>query len=336
MSGLRVAGFTLVLCLGVTGCMQGTGGTQSAPASAARPGTVTERDVEAPEVFSKRDKGLWDGRPSLGGVWVAHPDVKTPERVIIRNSDSGKETIGALFRRERMNPGPVFQVSAEAATAIGMLAGAPTALEVVALRTEDIQTTPEPVADPVPQADTAAPETDIAASQPPAEQPAPPAPIPQADERAAPQASDGTLIALPEAEEPKRGGFFARLFGRGDRAKPEITSAPLEATDPAPAPGAPLPMPTPIAPGATPPAAAASALDRPFVQIGIFSVEANATGAARKMRDAGLSATVKPGSTQGNAFWRVVVGPAATTAERRQTLSKVKQLGFADAYAVRR
>ena len=38
----------------------------------------------------------------------------------------GVKPFGALFKRERMNPGPVFQVSAEAAEAVGMLAGAPT------------------------------------------------------------------------------------------------------------------------------------------------------------------------------------------------------------------
>jgi rare lipoprotein A len=52
---------------------------------------ATERDVEAPEVFDVTDEGLWDGRPSLGGVWVAHPDATDPERVMIRNT----ETAGA-------------------------------------------------------------------------------------------------------------------------------------------------------------------------------------------------------------------------------------------------
>ena len=43
---------------------------------------LVERDVEAPGVFQVTEAGLWDGRPSLGGVWVAHPDVTEPERVI--------------------------------------------------------------------------------------------------------------------------------------------------------------------------------------------------------------------------------------------------------------
>jgi hypothetical protein len=85
---------------------------------------LVERDVEAPGVFQVTDMGLWDGRPSLGGVWVAHPDVKDPERVIIRNTANSKFVIGALFRRERDNPGPALQVSSDAANALGMLAGA--------------------------------------------------------------------------------------------------------------------------------------------------------------------------------------------------------------------
>ena len=67
------------------------------------PSTVTnlvERDVEAPDVVNISEAGLWDGRPSLGGIWVAHPDAKDPEKVIIRNPQNGKSVIGALFRRE--------------------------------------------------------------------------------------------------------------------------------------------------------------------------------------------------------------------------------------------
>jgi cell division septation protein DedD len=103
---------------------------------------LVARDVEAPGVFQVTDNGLWDGRPSLGGVWIAHPDVKDPERVIIRNRSNGKFVIGALFRRERQNPGPVLQVSSDAADALGMLAGQPSELNVTALRREEVSTQP--------------------------------------------------------------------------------------------------------------------------------------------------------------------------------------------------
>ena len=107
-------------------------------AAAPSQGRTVEQDVEAPDVFSVTEAGLWDGRPSLGGVWVAHPDVKDPERVIIRNQDNGKFVVGALFRREREIPGPRLQISSDAAAALGILAGSPSQLNVTALRREEV------------------------------------------------------------------------------------------------------------------------------------------------------------------------------------------------------
>ena len=95
---------------------------------------VSRTDVEAPNVFERKETGLWDGRPSLGGVWVAHPDVTSPERVSIVNEANGKSIVGALFRRERANPGPRIQISSDAAAQLGVLAGQPTMLRVVALK----------------------------------------------------------------------------------------------------------------------------------------------------------------------------------------------------------
>lgn len=119
----------------------GASGEASTPAASTSTKLV-ERDVEAPEVFQVTDTGLWDGRPSLGGVWVAHSDVTDPERVIIRNTSNGKFVIGALFKREVTSPGPGIQVSSDAAEALGMLAGSPTELNVTALRREEVATAP--------------------------------------------------------------------------------------------------------------------------------------------------------------------------------------------------
>ncbi len=341
-----VSGVSLAFVLALSACMDGTGGLTGGNPDAPRAGQAVERDVEAPEVFSKRDSALWDGRPSLGGVWIAHPDARTPERVIIRNTETGRETIGALFRRERMNPGPIFQVSADAAAAVGMLAGAPTGIEVIALRTEEISTTAQGSA----PLETAAVQT---ASAPAPEQPVAAAPAPAAEAQPMQTASavadaPEALIDLPEAEAAApRGGFFSRIFGR--RSAPDtvtdaatIETAVLADTSAAPVTDAPLRMPTPVAPQASAPApaapatAAASSLAQPFIQLGIFSVEANATRAQKLAADAGLSARVVKGQTQGNDFWRVTVGPATTTAEQRDFLARVKTLGFNDAYTVRR
>ena len=95
---------------------------------------VIERDIEAPEVFQLTGLGVWDGRPSLGGVWIAHVSVPSAERVIVRNDKSGKFVIGALFRRDDVKDGVPFQISAEAAQAFGVSAGQKIKLNVTALQ----------------------------------------------------------------------------------------------------------------------------------------------------------------------------------------------------------
>ncbi len=173
-SARRTAPVLLLFCgIVLSACTDGEDFSllkKSEPELAAAPvaGQTTklvERDVEAPEVFSTSEAGLWDGRPSLGGVWAAHPDVGDPERVIIRNQTNGKFVIGALFRRERDIPGPRIQVSSDAADALGMIAGAPVELNVTALRREEVAE--EAPADPQATADVATPaEVDEAPLEP--------------------------------------------------------------------------------------------------------------------------------------------------------------------------
>ena len=282
-AGLR-AGTGLALALALLGgCSEGQmpgflkGGGSSATSEGQQAPRMVERDIEAPEIFQATEAGLWDGRPSLGGVWVAHPDVTEPERVIIRNESNGQFVIGALFRRERMSPGPALQVSSDAAAAIGMLAGQPVELNVVALRREET-----------------------------AEDPA-----------ALPAAAGLGEGAMPEA--------------------PDVTEAPL---DPAPAAAAPETAPEAADLSAPPPVAAppaprpASALARPYVQIGIFSVEQNAENTADSMRQAGMVPEVRRQESSGKTFWRVLVGPAQTQSDLDAVLAKIKEAGFTDAYAV--
>ncbi len=249
---------------------------------------MVDRDVEAPDVFSVTDSGLWDGRPSLGGVWVAYSEVTDPERVIIRNTDTGAFVIGALFRRERENPGPRLQVSSDAADALGMLAGSPAKLNVTALRREEVADpadaeallgTSDAIAattlDPIAAAAAAA----IDAADPATGQPAP---RPETE-----AATDGLATAAPAAE---------------PAAKP--------ATQPT------------------------SSGGKSFLQVGIFSVEGNANGTAKQLQSAGLSAKVIKESSQGKTYWRVIAGPASSSADRDALLAKAKGLGFADAYFV--
>jgi hypothetical protein len=145
------------------GCVEGGGKSSDGSGSGlfAAFGKKAGADVEAPEVFQATDSALWDGRPSLGGIWVAAPDVTNPERVLMFNPATGKSITGALFKRERDNPGPRLQLSSDAAEALGILAGQPTEIKVTALRKEaaaDETSATEPSA-----ADSAAKEGDAAA-----------------------------------------------------------------------------------------------------------------------------------------------------------------------------
>ena len=252
------------------------GRTAAAQTEGSTSTRLVERDVEAPEVFSVTEEGLWDGRPSLGGVWVAHPDVTDPERVIIRNQDNGKFVIGALFRRERDLPGPRLQISSDAAAALNILAGAPAPLNVTALRRAEA-----------------------------------------GDE--APEAAGASTQAAPTAETfPEPSDIAEATLPPATSAAAGITAAPV-----------PAPRPEPAAP-----ARKSGGRAKPYVQIGIFSVEANAERAAKQMRGAGMLPTVKRSEINGKPFWRVVVGPAPSKSELDALLKKIKGEGFSDAYAV--
>lgn len=293
MASLRTGRFALLLCSVsiVAACEKGTDfnflkkkDTGAEVSLTAAPSTssvkLVERDIEAPEVFQAADQGLWDGRPSLGGVWVAHPDVTEPERVIIRNEDNGKFVIGALFKRERENPGPKLQVSSDAAAALGMLAGAPDALNVIALRRQEVPLANETV--------DAATET---------------LPVPGEIQTASldPIAAAGAALDKVEA----------------------TAGATVAAATPAPKPN--------LAPA---PASAPSKLAKPFIQIGLFSVEQNANNTGAALRNAGIVPSIQKNESRGKTYYRVTVGPTTNTAERATVLKKIKALGYSDAYFV--
>jgi rare lipoprotein A len=216
---------------------------------------LLERDVEAPDVVNISEAGLWEGRPSLGGIWVAHPDAKDPEKVIIRNPQNGKFVIGALFHREREFAGPSLQLSSDAADALGILAGQPTNVSVVALRRQSV-----------------------------------PVETPEAENQ-----------VIEESLDPIQ----------------QTAEAAIAAAD------TPAPKPKP------------SSLRKPYLQIGIFGVEANARGAVSSVSAKGLSASMSKLTLNNKPFWRVIVGPAATTAEMSAMRKTVTAAGFADAYAVK-
>ncbi len=120
-----------------------------APDQAGPTSETIQTDVAAPDAFNISETALWDGRPTFGGVWLAYPDVEQPERVRITNPANGRSVVGALYKRERDFPGPKIEMSADAAAALGVLAGMPTELTVVALRRKSVEIKVAPPADPL-------------------------------------------------------------------------------------------------------------------------------------------------------------------------------------------
>jgi hypothetical protein len=278
---------------------------QPAAASTTKSVKLVDRDVEAPDVFSVTDMALWDGRPSLGGVWVASPDTIDPERVILRNPATGKFVIGALFRRERDNPGPVLQISSDAAAALGLLAGQPGKISVTALRREEA---------PVSMPDATRPILDAAETV--------------ATETLDPSQSTATLdgaapaTAAFEDKKPRSFGLFKKRQAKSDGPVAPVVSSEILA-----------PSETATTVAALADTVALATADQTkggLIQIGIFSVEANAKRAVDTLSKAGIAATIRQETAQGKAFWSVTATGGA------DSLAKVKSAGFADAYMLKR
>ena len=327
-----------------------------------RPAAVAQTDaqgleIEAPDVFYLEETGLWDGRPSLGGVWVAHPDVGDPERVLVTNQSNGQTVIGALFRRERDNPGPEIMVSSDAAAALNVIAGQPTEFTVVALRPQDIPEEldlavepPEPeeiAADAEPALPATIAATTLDSAEPAAEAAAPaldvaslaenaiavsatPAPAPVATLEQAAILADTAAIAAPIPA--------AVLADRAPEAEPAprpVETAAL-ATEALPDP-TPLSTPEPVTEevaAVEDPLPEREDLTRPYIQVGVYSAEANAETAATDMRAGGVIPTVLDQSNEDRALWRVIVGPVRNSADRAALLETIQGLGYEDAYFV--
>lgn len=275
------------LVLGLAGCENTpteAGNTPDAPSSQG--GASVSRDVERPDVFSVSERALWDGRPSLGGVWVAYPATIDPERVIIRNIANGKSVIGALFRRERENPGPKIQLSSDAAVALGVVAGTPTEISIVVLRREEVV-------------------VDV-----------PEAALPADDNMTIP-ARRGALnipVVAPAAPAAESAASFAAIVEQ----TLEGTAAPVEAT-------ADMAV-------ATEGQNSLFRLRKPYIQIGTFAEEANASALVEELVSNGVLAQTQANDPENPSLWRVVSGPYEKRAERTAQLRIIKGLGYTDAF----
>jgi hypothetical protein len=304
-----VGGMAIGLSAALSACTMGTAntpvtdGASATSAAAATSVRLVDHDVEVPEVYQASDKALWDGRPSLGGVWVASPDAKNPERVIMRNPANGKFVIGGLFQRDASLPGPKLQLSSDAADALGLVAGEPALIKVTALSRND-KTAPAP--------DATKPLLDSS----------------ETVQTGATGATDVTATAAAAIDKAAKA-----TPTKGATGKPATMAAATVATKPASTlPAANL---APAKPAAQMAAAAPDTKKTPapqgsgsLIQIGIFSAEPNAKRASDILKKAGIASTTTNETSHDKPLWSV------TTRGNAALLAKIQATGFKDAYVL--
>lgn len=294
---------TLALCGVLAGCEDFSNQFALKPTdnkATLASGTVLEfeeRDIEAPEIFDVTDTAVWDGRPSFGGVWVAYPDISQAERVTITNLDNGKSVVGALFKSEKDNPGPKIKLSSDAATELGIVAGQPTSVSIVAIRRQPVQLAPsEPVVE--------VPVTDLTESVEPEVADAP---------TATPVITGGVVETTVLTD------TIAAAIEKAPKPRPTEETATPEAAAGVAAPAAP----------------ATDVPSKPFVQVATLTSEANAMALEKKLSDAGITSLTRVSQTStGKDLFRVLAGPAVTADAMTALRDQVRKLGFSDAFPV--
>ena len=181
---------------------------------------------EKPTILNISASVIWDGSQSLGGNWISHPDVNSPERVLIKNNANGKLVLGAIFQQTKSIKRGSAIISSDAARALGISKNEETEVYIVAVRE--------------------------------------------------------TKNTLAE---------------KNIENKINLT--------------------------------------KPFIQVGIFGVENNATKTRDILSQLGVPINTFEFEIKGKPYWRVVAGPASTSQIKQNMLTTIKSAGFTDAYFVK-
>ena len=112
---------------------------QAATAEAAPPGPPAAPSAEADAAGARdavrpegtlEDYAIWDGGPSMGGTWIAHPQARGAIAVTVETPDGRRvETRLMGLRGAARRTG--FVVSADLARALGLTPGAPLLLTAI-------------------------------------------------------------------------------------------------------------------------------------------------------------------------------------------------------------
>ena len=89
--------FVLSCIVSIAGCSPLTNKSNSAN----KTGNVNLN--EKPEILNISSAVIWDGDQTLGGIWVSHPDVETPERVLIKKYFQWKISRWSRFPTNKKN-----------------------------------------------------------------------------------------------------------------------------------------------------------------------------------------------------------------------------------------
>lgn len=115
--------------IALAGCTASPSG--DAGAAAGRAGVeIAFVDVLAPSILAIETEVAIAGPDEAGGLWAAVPGLSRPERGRLRNPQSGRSVVVALFR------GGKPRISRAAAEALGLEERASARVEIVAVRSE--------------------------------------------------------------------------------------------------------------------------------------------------------------------------------------------------------
>jgi len=89
---------------------------------------------EKPKILDISTSVIWDGSQTLGGNWVSHPNIKSPERVLIKNITNGKSVVGAVFQQTKNFNKGLAAISSDAAKALNISKNDETKLQLVAIK----------------------------------------------------------------------------------------------------------------------------------------------------------------------------------------------------------
>jgi hypothetical protein len=186
-------------------------------------------------------------------------------------------------------------MSSDAATKLGLLAGQPANVAVVALKRPEAPKKEEPVPPP------ASPEAAAA----------------EAEAGAVP----GTETAQASSEDDSAEAIAAAATAAIGVEGTAVEGAEAATTD--------------VGDIAAVPVRPTKPLPKPSVELGYFQQEANATATAEQITGAGMTPQIVPATIKGQPVWRLIVGPAATVEDRANLISQLKAMGFSAAKAVK-